>query len=137
MARQASLSMRFSRQEYWSGMSFPPPGDLPNPGIEPRSLSSPALAGRFFTTKPPGKPQRNRTNHQRKVREKETRKAGEKSRDCGVLEASGKGISRRGAILRPCDMRLVHWPLNRTPWGSLEITSYVLYDTYYISYISY
>ena len=40
----------FSRQEYWSGLSFPPPGDLPDPGIELMSLLSPALAGRFFTT---------------------------------------------------------------------------------------
>ena len=37
-------------QEYWNGLSCPPPGDLPDPGIEPMSLISPALAGRFFTT---------------------------------------------------------------------------------------
>ena len=43
------LSMGFSIQEYWSGLPFPPPGDLPNPGMEPVSLGSPALAGRFFT----------------------------------------------------------------------------------------
>ena len=54
-ARQFSLSMGFSRQEYWSGFLCPPPGDLPNPGIEPTSLMSPAL-GKFFTTEPPGKP---------------------------------------------------------------------------------
>ena len=47
---QASLSMGFSRQEYWSGLPLPPPGDLPNPGIESVSLSSPALTARFFTT---------------------------------------------------------------------------------------
>ena len=47
---QASLSMGFSRQEYWSGLQCPPPGDLPDPGIEPVSLMSPALAGKFFTT---------------------------------------------------------------------------------------
>ena len=41
--------MGFSRQEYWSGLPCPPPGDLPNPGIKPTSLMSPALAGRFFT----------------------------------------------------------------------------------------
>ena len=46
---QAPLSMGFSRQEYWSGLPFPPPGDLSNPGIEPTSLTSPALAGGFFT----------------------------------------------------------------------------------------
>ena len=48
--------MEFSRQEYWSRLPFPPPGDLPDPGIEPASLASPALAGSFFTTEPPGKP---------------------------------------------------------------------------------
>ena len=42
--------MGFSRQEYWGGLPCPPPGDLPNPGIEPVSLKSPALAGGFFTT---------------------------------------------------------------------------------------
>ena len=49
-AHQAPLSMGFSRQEYWSGLLFPFPGDLPDSGIEPESLMSPALAGRFFTT---------------------------------------------------------------------------------------
>ena len=52
----APPSMRFSRQGYWSGLTFPTPGDLPNPGIEPTSLETPALAGRFFTTWPTGKP---------------------------------------------------------------------------------
>ena len=42
--------MEFSRQKYWSGVSFPTPEDLPDPGTEPTSLASPALAGRFFTT---------------------------------------------------------------------------------------
>ena len=48
--RQAPLSMEFSRQEHWSGLLFPPSGDLPESGIEPESLTSPALTGRFFTT---------------------------------------------------------------------------------------
>ena len=43
----------FSRQEYWSGLPFPSPGDLPSPAIEPASLESPALTGGFFTTEPP------------------------------------------------------------------------------------
>ena len=47
---QAPLSMEFSRQAHWSGLPCPPPGDLPNPEIEPMSLTSSALAGRFFTT---------------------------------------------------------------------------------------
>ena len=49
VAHQAPLSVGFSRQEYWSGVPFPSPGDLPDLGIEPVSLMSPALAGRFFT----------------------------------------------------------------------------------------
>ena len=56
VACQAPRSREFSRQEHWSGLPFPPPGDLPHPGIKPESLSSPALTGRFFTTAPPGKP---------------------------------------------------------------------------------
>ena len=55
-ARQASLSMEFSREEYSSELPFPTPGALPNPWIEPTSPVSPALAGGFFTTAPPGKP---------------------------------------------------------------------------------
>ena len=51
LACQAPLSMEFSRQEYWSGLPFPPPGDLPDPGIQPTFLLMfPALAGKFFTT---------------------------------------------------------------------------------------
>ena len=42
--------MGFPRQEYWSGLPFPPPGDLPDPGIEPMSLKAPTLGGGFFTT---------------------------------------------------------------------------------------
>ena len=49
LAHQAALSMGFSRQEYWSGLPCSPPGDLPNPGIEPMSLMSPELAGGLFT----------------------------------------------------------------------------------------
>ena len=56
VARQALLSMGSSRQEYWSGLPCPPPGNLQNPGIKPSSLASPALAGGFFPTVPPGKP---------------------------------------------------------------------------------
>jgi len=59
VACQAPLSLGYLRQEYWSGLPFPPPGDLPNQGMEP---TSPALhtiscfAGAFFTVEPPGKP---------------------------------------------------------------------------------
>ena len=50
VACQTLLSMKLSRQEYWN-RSYPPPGDLPDPGIEPTYLRSPTFAGRFFTTK--------------------------------------------------------------------------------------
>ena len=56
VAHLAPLSMGFSRQEYWSGLPCPIPGDLPDPGIKPASHKTPALAGRFFTALPPGKP---------------------------------------------------------------------------------
>ena len=56
VAYQAPPSMGFSRQEYWSGLPFPSPGDLSDPGIESRSPVSLALAGGFFTIKGHGKP---------------------------------------------------------------------------------
>ena len=54
IAHQVPLSRGFPRQEYWSWLSLPSPGDLPHPGIELASLVSLALAGRFCTTEPPG-----------------------------------------------------------------------------------
>ena len=55
VAYQAALTFGFSRQEYSSGLSFPSPGDLPNPGIKPVSPVSSALASGFITIEPPGK----------------------------------------------------------------------------------
>ena len=55
VAGQAPLSMEFSRQEYWSGLPFPTPGDLLDPGVKPSSLASPALAEGFLTSVPLGK----------------------------------------------------------------------------------
>ena len=52
VAHQAPLSMGFPRQEYWNGLPFSSPGDLPDPGIELTSPESPACAGRLFTTEP-------------------------------------------------------------------------------------
>ena len=60
VAHQAPLSSPWdliqSKQEYWGGLPFPPPRPLPDPETESESLVSPAMAGRFFTTEPPGKP---------------------------------------------------------------------------------
>ena len=56
VTHQSPLSMEFYWEEYWSGLPFPPLGDFSNPGLKPASAVSPELAGRFFTTEPPGKP---------------------------------------------------------------------------------
>ena len=53
VACQAPLPVGFSKQEYWSGLPFPPPGDLPHPGTKPTSPTSPVLTGMFFNTVPP------------------------------------------------------------------------------------
>ena len=59
LVHQLPLSMGFSRKESWSGLPFPLPGDLLDPGVELMSPAAPALAGGFFTTEPPGKPRAN------------------------------------------------------------------------------
>ena len=58
VARHFPLSMGFPKQEHWSGLPSPSPGGAPDTGIKPSSPASPALAGGFFTTEPPGKPHR-------------------------------------------------------------------------------
>ena len=67
VARQAPLSMRFLRQEYWSGLPYPPLGDLPNPGIKPTPLTSPPLAGVSLPLVPPGKPSLPQSDTRRKL----------------------------------------------------------------------
>ena len=62
VAHQAPLSMGISRQKYWSGLPFPTLGHLPDPGVKPMSFVSPVLAGGFFTTEPPGKPQEGKSS---------------------------------------------------------------------------
>ena len=63
IVHRAPLSMGFLKQEYWSGLPFPTPGDLPNPGIKPISLVFPALEGSFFTTALPRKPTESARGH--------------------------------------------------------------------------
>ena len=70
VAHQAPLSMGFSRQEDWSGLPFPPRGDLPDSGMEPVSPASSALPGRFFITESPGMPLR---NHDTRIKVAESR----------------------------------------------------------------
>ena len=71
-AHQAPPSLGFSRQEHWSGLPFPTPGHLPDLGIEPISFASPALAGGFFTTAPPGKPLKSILGYKLRVRDSVT-----------------------------------------------------------------
>ena len=90
--------MEFSRQEYWSGLPFPTPGDLPNSKVQPASL---ALAGGFFTTVPPGGTRRDKKallNEQRKQREENNRMG--KTRDLIKKIRTIKGIfhARMGTV---------------------------------------
>ena len=86
VACQVPLSIGFSRQEYWSRLPFPSPGDLPDPGIERASHASPALSGGFFTTVPPGTPHvwRAITNNSR-----ENEEAGPKQEGCSAVDVPG------------------------------------------------
>ena len=68
VACQAPLSMEFSTKEYWSGLPCPPPRSLPNSEMQPMSLMSPALAGRFFTLVPPGKPKKKKKKKKKKYK---------------------------------------------------------------------
>ena len=115
VACQAPLPMEYSRQGYWSRLPIPTPGDLPNPGIEPTSLASPALAGRFFTTAPPGKPVTFTTFHA-KITHTGTQRTTElqlRIHFIGVMRSSPAhlAVSRRGAPSRP---RMCADPQSRT-----------------------
>ena len=99
VAHQAPLPMGFPRQEYWSGLLLPPPGDLSNPGIKPMSSAPPALAGGYFTTEPPGKPNNHSMVHQtrRDVSNNLFEQTGGTSRitkNSGILLGSSPGGSR-------------------------------------------
>ena len=87
--------MGLSRQEYWSGLPFPPPGDLLDPGIEPTSPGVPALAGGFFITERPGNPS--------KLGEKDIKKERKEERSCLLEaetseEAALQGARGRGGV---------------------------------------
>ena len=95
VAHQAPLSMGFPRQEYWSELPFPSPGDFPDPGIKPASSVSPALASRFFTTEPLGKPPVSFLN----IAYLPPLQFGERTRDCSPGQAGKEGphLARTGA----------------------------------------
>ena len=108
--------MGFPRQEYWSGLPFPSPGDLPNPGIEPLS---PALAGRFFTTEPPGKPINRRGNgNRRKGKLREGRASQVPGRDTKGQGNEGLGGERERPWMQS---RRGHLGLPRTVFFSLRV----------------
>ena len=93
VACQAPLSMRFPRQEHWSGLPFSSPGDLPDPGSKP---GSPALAGRFFTIEPPEKPTRLFPSSQLLPTFNEVRKAGKA--DCVFLFFTSTYLTRNSCV---------------------------------------
>ena len=99
LAHQALLSMGFSRQEYWSGLLCPTPGNISNPRIEPASLTSPALAGRFFATVPPGE---------------FTGRSSQRSREPGAVTCS------RSCSPLPLSSRHHHGLVHQRPWGRVD-----------------
>ena len=92
VARQAPLPVGFFRQEDWSGLPFPHPGDLPDPGVGPASPASSALAGGFFITESPGTPLR---NHYTRIKVAESRTPTTPSVD-GDLEQQGSHLLLAG-----------------------------------------
>ena len=100
VACQAPLSMRIPRQEYWSGLPFSPPGDCPDPGFESTSLASPALAGRFFVTEPPGKPQRipRKDLRTRWLWDKQKERSGNAKRGSSEKEPATRAIHGKGTM---------------------------------------
>ena len=100
IACQASLSMGFSRQEYWSGLPCPPPGDLHDPEIKPTSVMSPALVGEFFTT--------SATTHTHKD------SAGQNEPHLKYTKYSGAGASHFLSITRVQAMRIQRRLINMT-----------------------
>ena len=105
-AHRAPLSVGCSRQEHWTGLPFPSPGELPDPGIEPTSLKSPASAGKFLATVPPGKPFRLKSpesepgspqSHARRVRQRRGKLA-----SLGAPAPTGPPSSSLTAVPQQC-----------------------------------
>ena len=112
VAHQAPPSMGFSRQEYWSGLPFPSPGDLPNPGIE---LRSPTLQADALTSAPPGKPLNTRIQVLTAKISREERKPGGRKKG----EEAGKGGERGGLTDVSCHLQIPrHY--GTFPWASRE-----------------
>ena len=113
--------MRFSRQEYWSGLPCPPPRDLPDPGIKPASLISPALAGRLFTTSHLGSPNQlyfnkiNFKNNKEKELPRGTQGPGWSSSHTRAW------LHCRSRHRRPKSVSLLSWSASRVPSTSVRL----------------
>ena len=118
VACQAPLSMELSRQEYWSKLPFPTAGELLDPGIEPTSLSSPALAGEFFTTAPPGKPDNGiLLSHKRKeILPFELKQAGSRTH-ASLLSKGRVYIKARKELYNLGHGHSLPWSPSSPPWG--------------------
>ena len=104
---QAPLSMGFSRQEYWNGLSSSSPEDLPDPGIEPLSLTSPALAGGFFTTS---------ATWVRKIQAEDDKRPIGPSQGRGISINSVKAVAAAAKSLQSCPTLCD--PIDSSPPGS-------------------
>ena len=107
VACQASLPMGFFKQEYWSGLPFPSPGDLPNPGIKPVSLVSPVLAGRFFTTSAIWEAHGYTNIGQNKLKEKKRKNCKRRQRDQEQLYTVSKNGADCDSDLKLKDLELL------------------------------
>ena len=114
VACQAPLSMGFPRQEYWSGLPCPPPGDLSNSGIKPKSPEAPTLAGRFFTTEPPGKPTIIIDKNSKQCPEHRIKKKKKKVCVCLRGQKSEKNVKEAGHVR--VDFRQLDHRTNELTW---------------------
>ena len=118
VAHQVPLPMGFSRQDYWSRLPFPSPGDLPNPGIKTMSPVAPAQAGRFFTTEPPGKPRRFLRITKKHVRVDE-----------GSSWMKGSPSLACHSLLRTHTLTTIHAQTHRTPTDHTTSTEHTAIGT--------
>ena len=131
-AHQAPLSMGFSRQEYWAATSSS--RDLPDPGIEPRSLVSPALAGGFFTTEPPGKSKEHLSDAKRCIK---LWRSGKKDSSLLLMEVQTEGAKHLclwdkrtregGSPLMRCSYHFCNVMGKKTNWVGVGKHSYIHY----------
>ena len=120
VVHQVPLSMGFSRQEHWSGLPCPPPGDLPDPGIQSASLMSPALAGDSLPLEPPGKPNECLGIH--KVR----------SANTDSIDCSNVSINLPDSQNSPFTLILSVWPMLQADLGCPTLERHMLSSVLFI-----